>query len=169
MFFWGTQVKECFPEAGTDTGEMMFCYSKQVKWCVMKKYKKWPHREREREHWFALLRLTILCKRQAHIGSHYIVLQSATCDSLERNSPKNFSWGSCGLLHFCDPSPLVSLASSGLSCPCWVTWWLSRGLDCMQLLVHMWCLLLHWTADILTKIGLASKELILNRSIFPVS
>jgi hypothetical protein len=29
MFCWGKHVKQCFAEA--DTGERMFCYSKQVK------------------------------------------------------------------------------------------------------------------------------------------
>jgi hypothetical protein len=35
----------------------------------------------------------------AYIGSPYIALLSSVCsDTLERNLPKNFSWGSCGFL-----------------------------------------------------------------------
>ena len=56
VFLKQTQVKRCFAEA--DTGERTFCYSRFVKEHMMKEYK-YDLTDSGREHWFALLRLTI--------------------------------------------------------------------------------------------------------------
>lgn len=106
MVCWGTQMKgsltkedtkkECFHEA--DAGERMFWYSRHVKGCVRKAGNYAP----DSGSWSPgfLFHLAILCQQWACTGWPYIVWLSSTCGdrAIERNSPKNSSWGSCGSL-----------------------------------------------------------------------
>lgn len=69
---------------------------------------------------------------------------------LEKNAPKNSRY--TGWLW---PLPVTHKDSAEPCCFCWIV---------PQLLIHIWCLLLNWTAGILTMKGeIAPKELLLNR------
>jgi hypothetical protein len=137
------------------------------------------------ELWFGLLCLTVLCQR--HTCSLYIALLSSACGdtAIERNSPKNRSWGSCGSLVLLWPYlkpvgkpgdffriklqlPGVCLLK-GLDC----SWWFVPGVCLPRGLVCSCCWVIfgvcYWTELLPKKIKLAPKELLLNRSTSPYS
>ena len=105
MICWGTQVKGCLAKANTWKAD--FLKQTQVKGCLdianMWKDTWWrsimtPWTVGDKHWalvWFALPHYSSLC-----IGSPYIALLSSTFGnaSIQRDSPKNCSWGSCGSL-----------------------------------------------------------------------
>lgn len=106
-----------------------------------------PHRQWELQHWFTVLRLTILPWWHARIGSPYTALLSCPSgDSKDRNLPEllvRFLWlratpSDLGqLVSLMVSSDLTSLEGSYVVI-CWVDWtvtadscWcFARGLDC---------------------------------------
>ena len=90
----------------------MFYYSQLVKGWVM--FRKNINMTPQTGGAPALLRLAVLCWQHAGIGSPYVVWLSFACsDTLERNSPESFSWGSWGFW------PLWWTWASG-----WASWFL---------------------------------------------
>jgi hypothetical protein len=93
-FLWKVSYVICFSGAYTQVKCEMFCYSRHVKECVLFRRNINITTQWELEHWFALLYLAVLRWWHACTGSPYIVLLSFTCgDIIERNLPKNISWG----------------------------------------------------------------------------
>ena len=179
MFCWGTQVvKDVLLK---QTCERMFSwsrhrwkdiwYSRHVKGHLMKEYKYDPTDSGRQALSIGLVCSTLLFfDNGTHVLVHLTQL-SSTCGTtaIERNSSKNCSWGSCSSLPLLWPC-LRQVGGSGSSFRIKLQlldrdWCLPAERTGLKLLVCMWCLLLYWSADTLTtKIGLAPKELFLNRS-----
>jgi hypothetical protein len=154
MFSWTLSYERMFCQSSHLRGHMMLCWSRPLSGCVMfrKNINISPaDSERTLLHCYAMQPLAGLwypCNTLlVFAGLHFV----------DKNTPKNLSWYSSWFLLL----PLTSADSSDPSALCWIV---------SPLLIHVWCLLLEWTADALTtKIGIAPKELLLNRSIIPLS
>lgn len=104
--------------------EAMWCFTEyrgEDEWSLAG-VQKGPHKQWED---FALLYPVMLCFTSLHF--------------IEGNTPKNSSWYSCW---FCPL--LLTHGDSHLIEPSWFCW-----IEC-TLMIHVWCLLLNWTAAILT-------------------
>ena len=109
MVCWGTQAKGCLAKA--DTWENVFLkqtqvkgcfwYSRHMRGCLIKEYRYDPT-----DSGRGALNIGLICSTSLFFVNNVLYCfafhskLSSTCDNsnVERNSPKNYSWGSCGSL-----------------------------------------------------------------------
>jgi hypothetical protein len=142
-----------FPWSRHSWKDAFIWHCKYMKGPMMKEYKydltnswRWAT-----EPWLGLLCLAILYYQHAWNGLPYIAWLSSTCGNtdIERNSPKNYLWGSCSSLLLLQPHlRLDGKLSSRLNFSCWfiLGFCLWKGLDYSCWLYVVSACLEDWSA-----------------------